>query len=444
MTLITTEIIAGAREAATAEHQDHSVTINDFYAYMPEHKYLFIPTRELWPAASINARLPRISVGDESLGASLWLDRHRPVEQMTWAPGQPFLIEDRLISNGGWIEKPGVTCFNLYRPPAIEPGDPERANRWLEHVHLVYPTEAEHIIVWLAHRVQRPDEKINHALVLQGPQGTGKDTIVEGAIPAVGSWNCQDVSPTQLLGRFNGFVKSVILRVSEARDLGDTDRYRLYDHLKTYTAAPPNVLRVDEKNIREYAVPNVCGVVITTNYVDGVFLPADDRRHYVAWTEKTKEDFTEEYWTRLYSWYEAVGYRHVAAYLAQLDISDFNAKAPPPKTAAFWNVVDLGRAPEDAELADALDELDGPDAVTLSMIAKRANASFADWLRDRKNSRKIPHRMQAVDYVSVRNDGAKDGRWKVAGRRQVVYARWDLAVRDRLAAVSCLVNSFRP
>ena len=38
----------------------------------------------------------------------------------------------------------------------------------------------------------------------------------------------------QVLGRFNGFLKSVILRVSEARDLGDFDRFAFYDHLKTY------------------------------------------------------------------------------------------------------------------------------------------------------------------------------------------------------------------
>jgi hypothetical protein len=30
----------------------------DFFAYMPEHKYIFVPTRALWPAASVNARLP--------------------------------------------------------------------------------------------------------------------------------------------------------------------------------------------------------------------------------------------------------------------------------------------------------------------------------------------------------------------------------------------------
>ena len=32
-----------------------------------------------------------------------------------------------------------------------------------------------------------------------------------------------------------------------------------------YTAAPPDVLRVDEKHAREYAVLNCMGVIITTN-----------------------------------------------------------------------------------------------------------------------------------------------------------------------------------
>ena len=45
--------------------------------------------------------------------ASLWLDRHKPVEQMTWAPGLPPLIKDRLISDGGWFDKPKVTCLNF-------------------------------------------------------------------------------------------------------------------------------------------------------------------------------------------------------------------------------------------------------------------------------------------------------------------------------------------
>src|SRR5215208_5703916 len=53
--------------------------------------------------------------------------------------------------------------------------------------------------------------------------------------------------------------------------------------MKAYTAAPPDVLRVDEKNLREYSIPNVCGVIITSNHkTNGIHLPADDRRHYLV------------------------------------------------------------------------------------------------------------------------------------------------------------------
>src|SRR5262249_40745744 len=157
----------------------------------------------------------------------------------------------------------------------------------------------------VAHKVQHPEQKINHALLLGGPQGIGKDTILEPIKAAVGPWNFVEVSPPQLLGRFNGFLKSVILRVSEVRDLGDVDRYSFYDHMKAYTAAPPDVLRVDEKHIREYSVWNVCGVILTTNYkTNGLYLPADDRRHYVAWSTLQEGDFDVVRWKTLYAWYE--------------------------------------------------------------------------------------------------------------------------------------------
>jgi hypothetical protein len=131
--------------------------------------------------------------------------------------------------------------------------------------------------------------------------------MIEPVKAAVGPWNCSEVSPQQMLGRFNGFVKSVILRVSEARDLGDTDRYGFYEHMKTLTAAPPDVLRVDEKHTREHAVLNVCGVVITTNNKDSLHLPSDDRRHFVAWSPRKKDDFLPDYWTTVYRWFAGGG-----------------------------------------------------------------------------------------------------------------------------------------
>lgn len=427
------------RHGHDAALQEEGVSLADFHAYMPMHSYIFAPSREMWPAASINARIPPLQDKNEKpISASAWLDRNKPVEQMTWAPGKPMLIKNRLISDGGWIERNGMMCFNLYRPPVTEPGNAAEAAPWIDHVRHVFSDDAEHIIRWLAHRVQCPQEKINHALVLGGNQGVGKDTLLEPVKRAIGPWNFAEVKPQQVLGRFNGFLKSVILRVSEARDLGDVDRFQFYDHMKDYTAAPPDVLRIDEKHLREHSIFNCCGVIITSNHkADGIYLPADDRRHFVAWSDLTKEDFAPAYWNGLWSWYERGGHGHVAAYLGEFDISAFDPKAPPPKTPAFWDIVDANRAPEDAELADVLDEMGTPDATTLSRITcAAAGREIETWLRERKNRRAIPHRLEKCGYVPVRNDSAKDGFWKIGDARQVRI----LPISARFQAASKLTS----
>jgi hypothetical protein len=271
------------------------VSVDDFYAYMPMHAYIFAPSREMWPAASVNSRIPPIPMGMKNgepqwMSASQWLDKHRHVEQMTWAPGMAMIIKDLLIADGGWIEREEVSCFNLYRESNAKMGDKTKVGPWLRHGIKVFgKRDFRHILAWLAHRVQHPSEKINHALVLGGKPGIGKDTLLEPVRYAIGDWNFKEASPIQVMGRFNAFLKSVILRVNEVHDLGEYDRFQFYDHMKVYEASPPNTLCVDEKNLREHYVMNVCGVIITTNHkADGIYLTEDDRRHYVAWSDLDK------------------------------------------------------------------------------------------------------------------------------------------------------------
>ncbi len=411
-----------------------AVTLADFYAVLPVHQYLFVPTRALWPAASINSRFGK--------SASCQLDTERAAEALTWAPGEPLIIENRLICDGGWLERKGCRTLNLYRPPAIGHGDPEEVGFWLDHVRTIYPDGHEHLIDFLAHRVQRPQEKINHAIVLGGPPGIGKDTILEPIKHAVGPWNFTEVSPRQLLGRFNSFLKCVILRVSEARDLGDFDRYAFYETTKAYWAAPPDVLRVDEKNIKEYCVSNVLAAIITTNHrIDGLYLPPDDRRHYCLWSDAMKEDFDEGYWNELWRWYASGGLENVAAFLRARDLSGFDPKKPPEKTAVFWAIADNGRAPEEAELYDELEKLGWPDAVTLDQVITAATTEIGGWLSDRKNRRAIPHKFERCGYVPLRNDGTTDGRWKVGGKNKVIYVRSKLLGQEQHKAAAELIKA---
>ncbi|UQD70497.1 bifunctional DNA primase/polymerase [Bradyrhizobium japonicum] len=211
--------------ASSPDVNTATIGIQDFYAYLPRHTYLFGPTGEMWVASSVNARLPKVPIVrqdgspvlDDNGNAkhhrpSDWLDKHRAVEQLSWAPGRPEVINDHLISEGGWFRRDGCHVFNLYKPPVPIPVSTQAATLWLDHVRKVYPGDWRHIIMWLAHRVQRPHEKTNHALVLGGKQGIGKDTLLEPVKRAVGSWNFIEASPQQVLGRFNGHLRSVILR----------------------------------------------------------------------------------------------------------------------------------------------------------------------------------------------------------------------------------------
>jgi Family of unknown function (DUF5906) len=435
--------------AKLAEQGAAGVSLADLHAYLVQHKYIFAPTGDLWPAESIDSIIPQIPLVNrkgapvldargkqKTICASLWLDRNKPIAQLTWAPGFPVIVRDRLVSDGGWVKRKRTAVFNFYKPPPeLAPGDPAKAGPWLDHVHKLFPDDADHVIQWLACRVQFPAEKINHALVLGSEdQGIGKDTLLEPVKRGIGHWNFAEASAQQLLGRFTAsFLKSVILRVSEARDLGEFDRFAFYDHMKTILAAPPDVLRVDEKHIKAYTIFNCVGVIITTNHKsDGVYLPADDRRHFVAWSDCRRMDFEDGYWNRLWGWYDSGGDRLVVAYLKALDLSAFDPKAPPPKTEAFWAIVGANHAPEAAELADIIDRLDNPNVATLELLRDEAIGDIEEWLRDRRNRRILPHRMESCGYVPIRNRDSDDGLWVVNGRRQVVYVKKTLPLLERI------------
>ena len=434
-----------ARAARKKENQprpDAGVSMTDFYAYLPSHQYLFVPTRALWPSESVNSLF---GDKDDDVPPSKVLDMTRGVQALTWAPGMPLIVENRLVCDAGWIDRKDCRTLNLYRGPALDPGNAAEVAPWLNHIRQIYPDGWEHVVDWLAHRVQRPQEKINHALVLGGAPGIGKDTILEPVKYAIGPWNFSEVSPKQLMGRFNPFLKSVILRVSEARDLGDVDRYAFYETTKTIWAAPPDMLLVDDKNVKTHHIVNVVGGIVTTNHrTDGLYLPADDRRHFVLWSEATKEDefFLGNYWKNLWGWYHGEGgIENVASYLKARDLSSFDPKKPPKQTPAFRAMVDCSRAPEEVELYDELDALKWPVALTIDDViiaATKSSSPIGVWLRDRKNARSIPHKLERCGYIKLQNDGDKDGRWKLNGRNVTIYVRKVLSGQDQRAAAAKL------
>jgi hypothetical protein len=142
---------------------------------------------------------------------------------------------------------------------------------------------------------------------------------------------------------------------------------------------------------------------------------------------------------------EVEGFAHVGAYLQKLDISNFDPKAPPPKTNAFWEIVNSNRSTDEAELSDIFEQLGNPAAVVVDTVVAKARElnlhSLAMWMEDRKNRSVIPIRFEKCGYTAVQNEAsASDGLFKIGMHRKVVYARSNLSQRQRLDAANTLAR----
>src|SRR4030095_12615991 len=114
---------------AVAQSREAQARLEDFYAYLPDHKFIYVPTGDLWPAASVNGKVKAETMDPETgkpMKPADYLDRFRAVDQMTWHPAFPQIIQDRVVLDGGWMPHQGSTVFNHFRPANLIGGEPPR------------------------------------------------------------------------------------------------------------------------------------------------------------------------------------------------------------------------------------------------------------------------------------------------------------------------------
>ncbi|MBD9522414.1 hypothetical protein IB262_21190 [Ensifer sp. ENS02] len=438
------------------------LTPDDFLRHRPTGKFIYITNGELWPASSVDASTPGVPTGKVDkdgepvvIPASSWISRYRPAFQIVWAPGEEKLIYGKLAGEAGWIDESRAIIFNSYRPaPKLTGGIADKATPWTDHVKRLFPKDADHIFKYLAHTVRHVGNKINHALCLFGEQGCGKDTIVVPICTILGVWNTQTIDPPTVLGRFNGFRKCALLLIEEVRNTGEQGRYAFMQACKTIVAAPPDFVRVDEKNMKEVYVANINATVMYSNeLLGGLLLTEDDRRHYIAATEVTKEQLFEKnpnYFPDLYNWYEEGGVAHVAAFLDTVDLSDFNPKAPPPKTPAFWNVIHANASADKSDLEELLEKISGEMAkrgevlkvITIEKLASSTHCPYElrEFLRDRAQRWKVPQLLEERGFPRLHNPATKQGLWTIGDKKVAIYGNKAVPIEDRVKAAQLLTG----
>jgi hypothetical protein len=267
---------------------------------------------------------------------------------ITYAAGESVLVaREGQVYGNRWADA---------RPAPVE-GD---ITPWLDHLHRMIPEarEREHMLDVIAHKVQRPDVKINHAILHIGRQGSGKDSLYEPFLWAVGGnrssrRNVAIVRNEEVQSQWGYNYESEIMVFEELRQTEAKDRRALENQLKPVIAAPPEFISVNRKGLHPYQALNRMFVLAFSNERVPLSLPSEDRRWFVVYSEAPR--MTDDEGARLWKWLDAGGCSAVAAWLHKRDVSAFNAGATPPMTEAKAIMVEQGRSGAESFLVDQLE-----------------------------------------------------------------------------------------
>lgn len=237
---------------------------------------------------------------------------------------------------------PGTICFeglefnpagttpgflNLWVGPTVTP----KAGRWrciqlflLEvicngsHEHYLYLTS------YIAHALQRPEEKPGVSLILIGGQGIGKGTLGRILRAIWQSTYLHLYKTANVTGSFNADLeRAFIVFLDEALFAGDRASS---DALKSLVTE--DIIHINEKHQPSRQIKSFHRFVIATNAEHVKHTDRDDRRDFVLRvSEAHKGD--QEYWQELSQEIENGGVEALVHDLLAMDLTGFNVRVKP-------------------------------------------------------------------------------------------------------------------
>ncbi len=255
----------------------------------------------------------------------------RIVDRLTYAPGQPRFSKEKSYDSEAILD-----CINVWVPSDVEPEDGD-VEPWIRLVHDVFDGDESairHVISFLAYTVQYPGERINHALVIQGAQGIGKDSILIAMTKVLGHHNIAQVTLQNVESQFNDWLFGKQLIVFQ--EMLAPGRRSIYNKLKTYITDPLHT--VNAKHLPLQRVPNRANYVFLTNYEHALSIDSSDRRMWVWYSRMQPQ--SPSYYDTFYKWLaDKRSADYLLHYLLNYDTSKFNPTAAPPITEAKRSMI---------------------------------------------------------------------------------------------------------
>lgn len=181
---------------------------------------------------------------------------------------------------------------------------------------------------WLAHMIQRPEEKPGVAVVYKGRKRIGKDTVFEYLGALFTPHYITVANQDQMLGKFNAHQeKCLLLHMQEGFWAGSKAAEGMLKYLIT-----SNQVMIEPKGMNAFPIPSVLRLFISSNEKWVIPATEDEGRFFVLnVSEKRRND--HPYFEALRAEMHSTGPSALLAYLQQYDISKFQVRAVPDTEA---------------------------------------------------------------------------------------------------------------
>lgn len=292
-------------------------------------------TRNVCRRSKMHSLLPARIRADDIKDHPRWQSRAVYIDQIGFDPAG---TDRNILCNRwqGWPMKPKV-------------GSCERLLETLRYYSSLEPNSAEvyrWMLCWLAYPLQHPGAKMQSAMVIHGPQGTGKSRFFEAYAQIFGDYAVV-LNQGAIEDKFNADWTERKLLVIADEIVARQDLYHIKNQLKAFITG--QWVRVNPKNVAAHRERNHMNLVFLSNEKMPILLENDDRRHLILWTPAP---LSEDFYTELSAEIDAGGIEALYHYLLNLDLADFKPWTRPPMTAAKQDLVALGLSSEERFIRD--------------------------------------------------------------------------------------------
>ncbi len=202
------------------------------------------------------------------------------------------------------------------------------------------------LLCWMAYPLQNPGAKMSSAVIMHGPQGTGKSTVFQTLARIYGDY-ATVLNLRGLEDKFNADWVDAKLFILAEEVVTRVEMWHIKNELKELVTG--DWVRVNGKFAGAYCQRNHINFAFLSNEGQPLPLENDDRRHCVIWTPP---ELDQEFYDSVRAEIDNGGVAAFYDFLMRVDCSNFHAKKRPPETQAKRNLIDLSRPSEERFLID--------------------------------------------------------------------------------------------